>query len=84
MVGDLRAARVAGGLGRSSVFLEQRVIDDPRVELDLLLVLGGARYGLALRYPRSKVDVEIDGGAAVVLTNVAGLWQPAPRATPAS
>jgi hypothetical protein len=89
------------------------------VELDVLLVLGSARYGLELKYPRSKVDVEIDGerfvlrtgapdldrydvlrdiarlerlvaedvtdeGAAVALTNVPGLWQAAPRATPAS
>lgn len=94
--------------------LEKRVIDDPRVELDILFVLDGQRYGLELKYPRSKVDVNIDEerfvlrtgapdldrydvlrdvarlerlaaenlideGCAVVLTNVAGLWQPAPR-----
>lgn len=103
----------------ASLRLEKRVIDRPRVELDVLLVLDGSRYGLELKYPRSKEDVEIDGerfvlrtgapdldrydvlrdtarlerlvaeniideGASVVLTNVAGLWQPAPRAAPAS
>jgi hypothetical protein len=39
--------------------LEKRVIDDPRVELDILMVLGGRRYGLELKFPRSKLDVRV-------------------------
>jgi hypothetical protein len=39
--------------------LEKRVIDDPRIELDILCVLDGRRYGLELKYPRSGVDVQV-------------------------
>jgi hypothetical protein len=99
--------------------LEKRVIDDPRVELDVLSLLDGCRYGLELKFPRSKLDLEVGGerfvlrtgapdldrydvlrdvarlerlvaegiideGCGVVLTNVAGLWQPPSREVPAS
>jgi hypothetical protein len=99
--------------------LEKRVIDDPRVELDVLFALDRRRYGLELKYPRRNVDVVVgderftlrtgapdldrydvlrdvarlerlvaegvvDEGCGVVLTNHAGLWQPAPRDRPAS
>jgi hypothetical protein len=103
----------------AQIRLEKRILDDPRVELDVYLTLDGRRFGLELKYPRSKADVVvdeerfvlrtgapdlerydvlkdvarlerlvtedvIDEGCAVVLTNAAGLWRPAPRARAAS
>jgi hypothetical protein len=103
----------------AEIRLEKRMLDEPRVELDILVQLEGRRVGLELKYPRSKLDVEVDGerfllrtgapdldrydvlrdvarlerligagviddGCAIVLTNMAGLWQPAPRSIAAS
>lgn len=97
----------------AEIRLEKRVIDEPRVELDVLVALDGVHYGIELKFPRSAVDLEVDNerfvlrtgapdldrydvlrdvgrlerlvaegiiheGAALVLTNVAGLWR-APR-----
>jgi hypothetical protein len=47
--------------------LEKR-IDVPRVELDILSVLDGRRYGLGLKFPRSKLDVEVAGERFVLRT----------------
>lgn len=53
--------------------LEKRVIDDPRVELDILLVLDGHRHGLELKFPRSKLDVEVEGERFVLRTGAPDL-----------
>lgn len=103
----------------AQIRLEKRVLDNPRVEIDIVFALANRVFGVELKYPRSKQDVEIAGerfmlrtgapdldrydvlrdvarlerligagiideGCGLVLTNVPGLWQPAPRATAAS
>lgn len=53
--------------------LEKRVIDDPRVELDISCVLDGRRYGLELKYPRSRVDVQVADERFVLRTGAPDL-----------
>jgi hypothetical protein len=41
--------------------LERRMLDDPRIELDIFIRLAGRRYGLELKYPRLRADVDVGG-----------------------
>jgi hypothetical protein len=41
--------------------LERRILEHPRVELDVFMTIEDKRFGLELKYPRSTVDVEVAG-----------------------
>ena len=95
----------------ASIRLEQRILDSPRVNLDVLVTFDDFRFGLELKYLRATTDVTIDGerfvlvpgagdldrydtikdvvrletlrkhdlidaGAAIMLSNNPGFWQP--------
>lgn len=95
----------------ATIRLEQRVLDRPRINLDVLVVVDGLRFALELKYLRASLETTIDGetfvlvagapdldrydtvkdvvrleqllaagladaGAAVVLSNHSGFWQP--------
>lgn len=45
----------------AQVRLEKRIANEPRIELDLLVVLDGHRMGLELKYPKRRLDVEVEG-----------------------
>lgn len=53
--------------------LEKRVADKPRIELDLLVRLSGRSLGIELKYPRSKLEVEIGGELFVLATGAPDL-----------
>jgi hypothetical protein len=57
----------------SHLRLEKRVSDDPRVELDVLFVCEGRRYGLELKYSRSKALVTIEGESFALRTGAPDL-----------
>lgn len=45
----------------AQIRLEKRVANNPRIALDVLVRLDGKRYGLELKYPRSKLVATFDG-----------------------
>jgi hypothetical protein len=45
----------------AQIRLEKRVANNPRIELDLLVVIDRHRMALELKYPKEKLDVEVDG-----------------------
>jgi hypothetical protein len=45
----------------ATVRLEKRMLDEPRVVVDVLAIVEGERLALELKYLRSKADVTVDG-----------------------
>lgn len=44
----------------AQIRLEKRVADNPRIVLDLLVVVDDHRMALELKYPKQKLDVDVD------------------------
>ena len=57
----------------AAIRLEKRMLDNPRVELDIFVALDGARYGLELKYPRSNLDAEVAGERFILRTGAPDL-----------
>src|SRR4051794_35906935 len=57
----------------ASIRLEQRVLDSPRINLDILVVLDGVRFGLELKYLRAATDVTVDGERFVLVVGAPDL-----------
>ena len=53
--------------------LEQRILDTPRINLDVLVIVDGRRYGLELKYLRAKADVMVDGERFVLIVGAPDL-----------
>jgi hypothetical protein len=65
---EIQTARSA-----ASIRLEQRVLDSPRVNLDILVVLDGLRFGLELKYLRAGTDVTVGGERFVLVVGAPDL-----------
>jgi hypothetical protein len=57
----------------ATIRLEQRVLDSPRINLDILVVLNGLRFGLELKYLRAATDVTVDGERFVLVVGAPDL-----------
>jgi hypothetical protein len=45
----------------SQIRLEPRLLDEPHIELDILVMIEGSRLGLELKYLRAQLDTTISG-----------------------
>lgn len=51
----------------AQIRLEQRLLDSPRIELDVLVTIESRRFGLELKYLRAPLDPTIDGERFVLI-----------------
>lgn len=57
----------------ASIRLEQRILDSPRINLDILVGVDGLRFGLELKYLRAATSVTVDGERFVLIVGAPDL-----------
>lgn len=53
--------------------LEQRILDAPRINLDILATVDDVRIGIELKYLRAKADITVDGERFVLIVGAPDL-----------
>lgn len=65
---EIQTARPA-----ANIRLEQRVLDSPRINLDILVAVSELRFGLELKYLRAATDITVDDERFVLVVGAPDL-----------